>query len=743
MKHLLIIIGFTLGLLPFNSLASEESGDFKGKVFDAQTKEPLSFVFVHLEEINRSATADSDGKFRLRNIPPGTYTLFMHRLGYQTGRFLIAIHDGEQLEQSFELVPTGIRSEEVVVRDEKVLTGGNLEHASVRILGEDLRRETGLTLSQTLLNMPGFSERSLGPAPGRPVIRGLSGERVMILEDGFGTGDVSTTAADHSVSIEPLSAQEIEIARGPASLIFTGNAVGGVVNVVNNNIPTSIPSRSGGSATFHGQTVNSQGSASLNYKIPYSNSVFQLALNGRYGLNFNTPNGEILNTYVQTTSNSIAYSWMQPWGYVGTSINLYGSIYGIPPDPQGGHPNGVDIEMIKVQNNSRLEYLIPDSFFKLLEAELSLSAYYHRELESNGAIGTEFAQNMATASFRGRHSNVGIIHNGILGVTTQFIDYQVEGSRTPNSRQIGAAAYYVTESDFGPFHIETGNRIEFTHAFPEEERVSPLIGLIESRTNLGLSSSASLIYNAFGNFYIGATGLLSYRPPSLEELYSEGPHLAAYTYEIGNPQLNPERGLAKELFIRNRHRNFDFELTGFRNYFWNYIYPRDTGRVNIRFPDLNDFQFTETEALFYGIEASTDIRLSRTLSIGGNAALTIANRKVLEEESLLSGTISLPLIPPFSGLVYSSVNIGRFTGRVQMRFADRQTRTGEFESETDGYTVFDANISYNFSAGSLFHTFNFCVQNILDDSYKNHLSLLKDIFPEPGRNVSFMYRVYF
>ena len=209
---------------------------------DASANEPGPFAYVHLEEINRTTRADRTGKFTFRNIPVGTYTLTLHRVGFKNYKskypFNCLCYDViENL-----LMPGSTSGDEVTVtRSRDKTTGSRLEHASTKILGEELRRNLCTTLSETLRNEPGFSERSPGPAPGRPVIRGLGGERVLILRDGERIGDVSAQIADHAVSIDTVGAEEIEIARGPAALAYGANAIGGVINVVKNEIPNTVP----------------------------------------------------------------------------------------------------------------------------------------------------------------------------------------------------------------------------------------------------------------------------------------------------------------------------------------------------------------------------------------------------------------------------------------------------------------------------------------------------------------------
>lgn len=726
-----------------------DPASISGIVKDAETGEGISHAYMHFNEVNRSLTTRSDGSFRINNILPGRYTLYIHRIGYETRRFVLEVPEDGLEELEYELKSKDTSSPEIIVEGLRDANGANLEHASLKITGDELRRNMAGTLSGTLENSAGFSQRSLGPAPGRPVVRGLSGERVLVLQDRLKTGDVSSISADHAVTSDPMAAREIELARGPAALEYSGNAVGGVINVVKERISGTMPGQPNGSLSLSGETVNSGTSGSGSFQLPFGNHhVLGGELNANYGLNFNTPQGEITNSYTENFSNALSYSHIRPWGYTGITADIYSSDYGIPPDPAGGHPEGVDIEMNKFQLSSRSEVLLSSSsVFKQFDATLSFTGYEHQEIESNGSLGTEFVQNSYTANMSLEHHAFWLVSRGKFGAGAEVIDYRTAGNSTSDATRTQLSAFSIQEADKGRWHFELGNRLELATVIPEAERNSSLIGQIGRRDFIGLASSASAIYRLSNSTFIGGSALMGFRPPSVEELYSEGPHLAAYTFEIGNPELSAERSLASEVFIRQRDTALKGEIALYYNYFSNYIFPRDTGQRSVRFPDLNNFQFEQAEAHFFGAEASLSYRLNPRIRLGGNIAFTKAERVIGEEEQQIreidDSREALPLTPPLNGLTFAEWSRRNLTLRTQMRFAAEQTETDQFETATDGYAVWDASIQYVLNKGNLLHTLSIRGQNLTDTSYRNHLSLIKDIFPEPGRNVSLLYRVYF
>ncbi|MBO6793798.1 MAG: TonB-dependent receptor [Balneolaceae bacterium] len=739
---------FLLFLLSLSEILSPTSNSITGVVKDAESGETIPFVYLHLEEIHRSAVADANGAFAINNVPSGEYTLTIHHLGYRTQSQNITIGiDSEEadLELEIKLQPSTFSSQAIEVRaDRDATSGSNLEHASQKFFGSDLRRDLGSTLAQTLSNLPGFDQRTMGSAPGRPVIRGLGDERVVILQDGITSGDVSAQSGDHAVTIDPVSAQEVEVARGPAALQYGANAIGGVINVVRNHIATSMPNKTTGIATLNGETVNSGLTGAFNLTVPAKSLVFNIDLNGRLTQNTQTPQGELDNSYFRNTNDAAGISWIHNNGYVGGSIGTFRSHYGIPPEPNG-HPNGVDIEMNKYQIVLKTEYVFKSDLLRTFEADYSLNNYNHKEFESSNVIGTEFG--LVTSSFNAvlKHNGISIIDEGRIGINLESLDYAVSGAGTPASNQYSFAGFVIEETDIGAFHLEAGLRFDFVRNAPKVENPDARIGDIRARDFMALSSSVSGIYNINSRLSTGITLLHSFRAPSLEELYSLGPHLASYSYEIGNPELDPERGLAKELFIRYNGNRTLFEIAGYHNGFSNYLYAQNTGQRNNRFPNLNDYQFIGTQAELYGFELSAEQQLSKQLLINGSMSYTIGNRDSTVTNNGSISNIERPLaqVPPFKaklGITYANTE---FEFGTRYRFAAEQQRTGEFETSTPSYSIVDIFAQYRISSGALLHTFSLNISNLLDETYYNHLSRIKDIRPEAGRNISLLYRLYF
>ncbi|MDX1639942.1 MAG: TonB-dependent receptor, partial [Balneolaceae bacterium] len=513
------ICWFALLSVAAGAYVGKQTGSLSGTVTDAETGEPVAFAYLNLEELNRTVTAHSDGTFELQNIPAGWHTLTAYRVGYQSVTTQIAITPDEEKEVTIIMKATVLSSEAVEVLGQQERTvGARLEHASKKLMGSDLRQNLGTTLAQTLDEIPGFSSRTMGSAPARPVIRGLGGERVLLLQDGERTGDVSAQSSDHAVTVDPMAAEQVEIARGPAALKYGSNAIGGVINVVRNQIATSLPDHMHGTATLQGETVNSGGSGAFEASIPVGTWSLQLDGNVRGAGDIRTPSQRLENSGILATNDAVGLSYIRPWGYAGVAGSLYYNEYGIPPDPGGGHENGVDIEMRKYQGEVKSELFLHHPVFRTLDLDYSYKNYFHREIEPGGEIGTEYGVLTSNVSVSLRHDSLAFFSNGTFGMWGETKNYAVNGANTPDSDAYSFAAYIVEETDVGPLHLELGARFDHISTIPLQEDPDSRIGFIRKRVFNGISSSLSAIYNLDRGFYLGTVLMHSFRAPSREEL---------------------------------------------------------------------------------------------------------------------------------------------------------------------------------------------------------------------------------
>lgn len=727
-----------------------QPGTLKGVVVDSESGEPVGFVYLHLGRLNRTAVTDTDGRFQIGNIPPGEYQLSLHRVGYQERVIGVSIQVTESREELvIRIQRREATGEAVIVTDESAFSGSGIEGPSVKITGVDLRRDLGATLAETLSRQPGIAVRSLGTAPGRPVLRGLGDERLLILQDGQLSADASAFSADHAVTIDPSGSDEIEISRGPAALIYGGNALGGVINVVKNRIATSIPQKIHGKTGFQWNSADRSVSGGGDITLPLRNMAFHADVHGKAASNMHSPEGRIPNTQSGLLRGDAGWSFIQPWGYTGIHIHTSTQNYGIPPDPNSGHPEGVDIEMSQFQVESRSELMLSTGKtpFELLETRLSFIGYQHDEIESGGFIGTSYRLQTLQGSANARTRPLLFFRHGTVGISGETQRYEVSDQGI-DSRKTGGALFVIQETGNDRITFQTGARIDVVHQQPAREGTSGILGEITSRTFTGWSGSILFTYRFHPRWQAGFTTMRSFRAPGAEELYSRGPHLAVYSYEIGNPQLEAERGWGNDLFLTYQTDRLNWKGSLFYNTFNNYIYPRDTGQQSIPNPNIDLYQHTGSPARIYGAEAQITADITRTFEIAVSGTLTEGNRSLSNEEQEIRGLTNreepLPLIPPAK--IQAEVTYHHQNIRSALIFTRvfSQTRLAEFETRTDAYNRLEASLQYRFSdKGKKLHTISLQGKNLTNAAYRNHLSRIKEIYSEPGIHVRLLYQLFF
>ena len=720
-------------------------------VVDSQTEDPIGFVYLHLGRLNRTAVTDTEGRFRIGNIPPGTYQLSLHRVGYRERTMAVTIqatHAGSK-ELIIQLQRSESTEEAIVLADESTFTGSRIEGPSVKITGADLRRDLGATLAETLSRKPGVAVRSMGSTPGRPVLRGLGDERLLILQDGQPSADASAFSADHAVTIDPTGSDEIEISRGPAALLYGGHALGGVINVVKNRIATSVPRQRTGKTGLQINTADRSAAGGGDLTLPWNQSVLRADLQARSTSGLRSPDGPIPNTQSNYLRGDAAWSLIQSWGYTGLHIHSSTHHYGIPPDPSGGHPDGVDIEMNQFQAESRSEFLLPATTipFDLIETRLSFQRYHHDEIESGGFIGTSYQLNTLQASAHARTRPLLFFRHGTLGISGETQTYEV-ADQGIDSRKTAGALFILQETGTDRITLQAGTRLELSHQAPTREGPSSILGTITARTFTGWSASILLSYQISSQWQAGWTSMRSFRPPGAEELYSRGPHLAVYSYEIGNPQLDAERGWGNDLYLSYQTNRFRWKTSVYYNGFTNYIYPRNTGEQSIPNPNINLYRHTGSPARILGAEAEATAELTRHLGLALSASITEGTRSLSDEERTIRGVSfseePLPLIPPPTIRAEATFHRQTFRAALIVTRVFPQTRLAEFETRTDAYHRLDASLQYRFTdRNKHLHTFSLQGKNLTNTSYRNHLSRIKEIYPEPGIHVRLLYQLFF
>lgn len=644
------------------------------------------------------------------------------------------------------------------------------------ISGEVLADKTRAQLGDILTSLPGVSATSFSPGASRPVLRGYQGNRVAVLTDGIGNIDASNTSADHAVTIDTLTVERVEVLRGPAVLLFGGQAVGGAVNALDKRIPRSIPDED-----IHIDALAGYGSAARDWSggasidMPLSDRVI-VHLDGSYrnsddmrsGGYVLSPNlrAEVLDFAAEEASeghleeaseareladqrgqipNSAVKSWtagggiafIDEGGNLGVSYSIYDTNYGIPARPGASHAHEgeeptegeapVTIGLRQYRFDLRGEANLGEGLFEKLRLRAGYADYTHTEFEGD-EVGTVF-------NSQGIEARAEFVQNdrngwrGASGVQYQSRDLEAIGAEAfvpPNTtRQLGL--FTLQEYTKGNLDAEIAIR------FDTAKLRADTLGL--SRTFNNVSAAFGLGYH-IGDLKIGANISRTGRAPAVEELFSNGPHIATQAYEMGDVDLKSERAWNGELYARYETPATAFSATLYTNRFDNFIYEAETGDIE---DDLPVFQYFQNDAKVWGVEFQASQRLasfgSSDLSVDGVADYTRAK--------ISSGGGDVPRIPPLRLLGGVELTNANFDLRGEVEFNDDQTKTAAFETPTNGFTLVNASATWRPFGRDRNIALIASANNIFDVTARRAASFTKDFVPLAGRDFRVTARVSF
>ena len=626
---------------------------------------------------------------------------------------------------------------------------GEIAQSVTVVRGDELDRVRAATLGETLANELGVSSSQFGAGASRPIIRGLAGARVLMLEDGLDAMDAATLSDDHAVTVEPLAADQIEIFRGPTTLLYGSGAVGGVVNTVTTRIPSRAPEhRLEGAFELRGDTVAAARGAAVrldggdtklawhfdagrrdsdDYEIPeFAHADVDVATAGP-----DDAYGVLANSAAESESAAFGASWLGDAGFVGAGFNAFDTLYGLPAHRhEHGADEGVRIDMKQRRLDVRggLDGLA--GAVDSVDVRLGVGDYEHVELEGD-AIGTRFENDAAELRVELTHRAVGR-WTGAVGAQLGDREFAAIGEEAfvPPVDTSTAGVFLVEQLDLSAWELSFGGRIESqTHA--------PSNGLPRYDDTAKSVSFGSV--RSFGAGYsFVATVASSQRLPVAEELYSDGPHLATGIVQIGDAGLRAETALHFDVGFRGNLAQLDWSVTTFRTRYDDFIYLADTGATD---PDveLPVFVYTQADADFSGVETEVFLPL---LAEGENqVGLRLFADYVRGE--LATGE-ALPRMPPLRyGARFEFHNERLLVGLEGTRY-DEQDRVAPFETETPGYMLLNADATWQLVGVTGMELELFVnASNLGDEEARKHTSFVKDVAPLPGRNYALGIRSRF
>jgi iron complex outermembrane recepter protein len=756
----------------------EENGVVEVRVSNRDTGEAVVGAMVRLRQVERAALTNALGIALFERVAARPLTLSVEHIGFLPAEQSVTVPYGERLVVDIQLAPTALHLAGIVVTGTGRARGVNeVYRPTTSLTGRELERSLSSNLSATLQGVPGFHMQYNGPGAASPSIRGMSGDRVMVLEDGNRTGDMYQTAADHGVMVEPLTAQRIEVVRGPAGLLYGSNALGGVVNVIRDDVPRYRPGALTGAFGVQAESASPGGGIGGHVVAPAGPLALRAELSARRHRDSETPRGTLERTGIDARDGSLGASWIPDWGFVGAAVRRLENDYGVPGEFDGvlipgGHPGGVDIETARTTARVRAAYLREFlGFFDALEADGALIRYEHDEIEAirDGVplVGSRFRQNTVDVNLLARHDHTihdhpgGILRaEGALGLGFRSRGLQVGGT-SPGSRSGDDRAYSIfgyEEFQRNAWRFQGGLRLDHRELVPsrlDSIRVRTdqreVVKAVRERSFTGVSGSLAVLREVAPGWTAGVSLARSFRPPSIEELYSDGPHLADFSFDIGTPDLDPETGTGIDVFLRGAREDLSLELATYLNRVGGYIYHAQTAETVRVIRDGAEPRTTPVyeargdDALFVGAEGRIQWEARRGFVVDASASYTRATRRGDDDP--------LAFIPPLNGSLELRYDAGPWYLAVGGRVAAAQNRVprpvsiGDAvenpQEPTEGYGLLNAGAGWRFTRGPLTHSVNVEARNLANREWRDHLSRIKDIAPQPGRSLQFTYRVYF
>ena len=680
-----------------------------------------------------------------------------------------------------------------------VVSAGAIEHSEtdtvepISILSQqDLKREAGATLGDTLDNQPGVAASGFTAGASRPVIRGLSDNRVRVLNNGTEVFDVSNLSPDHAPSVSPLLSSSIEVVRGPAAILYGSGAIGGVVNVNDNRIPVERPA-----TLFSGEVVARYGSVDLERSGAISLqltatrhivlhadfTIFRTDSRGIPGFALSqglrdllppavaagrgfgqNPEGDVPNTYVRTKEYGFGASYVWAKGYIGASFSEFLSIYGIPQDPDAtvaGEPQSpVHIDLDKKQVNVRGSIVDPINGIHNANFKFDYTDYEHQEIDKD-TVASTFKTSGIDSRLEVVHEPIGRLQ-GSFGGQVFSKDISILGPEAflqPTS-SLQLAAFLFEEMHFDPVRLQAGVRVEYDVL--DLSSFDPKLTSLTSpnQTNpdfVPVSAALGVIYDFAKDYTLAINLSFSQRAPTAEELFARGPHEATFQFIVGDPNLGVETSNGIDVSLRKRAGIVTGSVSGFYTRFTDFIAFTPTAEFE---DGLQVFDYTPENAEFYGGEAQVQLHLlpvtlARETSTAPEEAKSVKSiitgeraepRKNPNDLFLefradyvhaedLDRNQPLPRITPFRYGASLNYRSEKWEAKIEGQRVNAQNRVAPFETPTAGYTFLNASLGYNFRIGPVFANLYLRGTNLTNEEGRDHLSFLKEVLPLPGRSV--------
>ena len=625
--------------------------------------------------------------------------------------------------------------------------------------GDELVRAREATLGETLAGQPGITSSHFGAGASRPIIRGMDGPRVKVLSDGAEVQDASTISPDHAVAAEPMLAEQVEVLRGPSALAYGGGAVGGVVNVIDNKIPTRVPAKGfEGSAEVRANSAAREKAGAFEVTGGSGNVAFHAEGVKRDAKEYKVGSGwqggsKVAGSYNETDTGSVGASWVGSRGFLGLAFTSQRAEYGLPghnhefeschphgshlhcgeheeeegSDHDHDHEEGGAVPYVKLKSERwdvRGELRDPVPGFTRLRLRAAFTDYKHDEIEGT-EIATTFKNKGHDARLEMEHVPLGG-WRGVVGLQTTKRDFSALGEEAYVAPTLTKkhAAFLVEEYNLAQWRFEAGLRHEW-------QDIAVDSATLQDHSASGTSISLGAVWKFAPQYSLGSTISRTHRLPGAEELYANGVHMATATYELGNENLGKETSNNIDVTLRKYAGATTFSLSAYRNRIDNYIF----GSTLDSHEGFQLIEYAQRDATFTGIEGQ--VRQQLNPIFGASVFGDYVRAK------LADGGGNLPRIPAQRLGVKFDASWQNWNGVAEFYRVGKQDKVAAFETTTPGYNMLNLSASYDTRIGGTPTQFYLKANNLTNELAYSHTSFIKNAAPLTGRNLTAGVRVTF
>lgn len=794
-------LGTVLCFAP-NTFAQQLSGVVLNK-----QGQPINNATVGLNGDTQQVRTNSLGVFNFTDVKKGVFELHISAKNYGHSNQHVIMKEKDITDLSV-MLPRSVM--EMIDVHATPLHTSSIESAlPINVLSEDeLKMKQAATLGETLKNEVGVHSSYYGPVASTPIIRGLDGPRVLITQNGLDVGDASRVGPDHVVATETSTATQIEVLRGPATLFYGSGAIGGVVNVVDNRVPTSSDDQVDYLLQYN--DVSNEQQASVNIQTGTENIAFHLDAFWRDSKDYKLAGeadihdegheddheeehggNRLANSSSTASGATFGSSYLFEDGFIGFSYGFMDRKYGIPGHSHGEEHEGEHSEDLASDHDEEVgvyakmqqdrwqllgEYNFEQQFISKVATKFSYSDYQHQEIES-GMVGTTFTNKSTEARIDLFHENTAG-WQGAWTVHYKSSDFKALGEEafSPPAKSEMFAVAWLEEKHFGPVLLQLGARIEQVnidaddsligfedshqhelHAESSHDEHHETLVSFDKQSFTPVSASAGLVWNYQPGYNLGFSTALSQRAASSGELFSFGPHIGTNTFEVGamfdvhqdgdelhvelaEKSPSVETSLNFDVTLRKFNGDFGYVISAFYNRIDDYYYQQNTGLFFVEEHGHADehedesglpiLVYQQDDVEMYGAEAEFVYQVSSSFKTSLIADY-IRARLVNEDEN-----DNLPRIPPMRVGAIFNYQADKFDSELSVSHYFEQEDVAELETNTDSYTMVDANFNYYINGVGDDLTVYVKAQNLTDEHARVHSSFLKEVAPLPGRNFS-------